>query len=319
MAALSAAYDKKTMDPREGEARLVYATADTFYSGGLVEMDPGTGLVSPLGTGNAASYFYGVCEKTKTTAASSDSTVSVLTYGEIVKSVSVTGVTGDSDHGRVVYCSSDNIADATLVATPGTTRAIGTVYHHVSSTTCHIRLFSAVSQTERYNTGLAQVYSSVEASADHENTTTEAIFDENYTIPANTLAVGDTIKIRAFGTVTDSNSTDTLTCYLRIGGLTGTAIATTAAVDVADSDIFVFDSVLTIRTIGATGTVVGSTSYQDPDAAGTAPKWSTLAETAIDTTADQQVCVSADWSVAHADNEANLDQLVVEVIHRANS
>jgi len=152
MAALSEAETLAMLDVSESESKLVYATADTFYSGALLEMSLSGGLVSPLGTGTGPVFFYGVCNKTKTFATSSGLQVSLNSSGPVIKGVNgavsgvtVTGVTGDSDFGAVVYCSTDNIDDATLTLdnnAAAVSVAIGTVYHHVSSTACWIKLFT---------------------------------------------------------------------------------------------------------------------------------------------------------------------------------
>jgi hypothetical protein len=167
------------------------------------------------------------------------------------------------------------------------------------------------------NQGVAPVvvYTNEAASAAHTNTTTEAMFDKNYTIPANTLEPGQLIRIRYQGIATATNSTDTLTLVLRIGGLTGTALFTHAAQDVANNDVFSGEFELIIRTIGASGTMVGvGTGKSIAAAEGTVTyKDDILASTTIDTTVAQQIGVTADWSVANAGNSCRLDFLRIEM------
>lgn len=160
------------------------------------------------------------------------------------------------------------------------------------------------------------VYRNTAASAAHTNTTDEALFDTTYTIKANTLKAGSVIKIRYQGIATATNSTDTLTIKLYIGGLAGTALLTGTATDVADNDIFAGEFELIIRTAGGSGTMVGvGTHTEVPAASGTAVQDITeiLASTTIDTTADQVIGVGADWSVADPGNSARLDFLRVEI------
>lgn len=156
------------------------------------------------------------------------------------------------------------------------------------------------------------LYANTAESAEHENTTDAADFDKSYTIAANTLKAGDVIRIRGHVTVNDNNAADTLTLLLKIGSVT---IVSSDALDVADGDIFYFDAEVIVRTIGAAGTIVanGITAY---DAAGTdtEPNNFVLAETALDTTAAAKIAVNADWSAAHADNEASLTMLTVELL-----
>lgn len=149
----------------------------------------------------------------------------------------------------------------------------------------------------------------VEASADHENTTTEAAFDKSIPIAANSVLEGDVLKIRGAVNVTDNNSTDTLTLKLMVGTV---QVAVTAAVDVADGDVGYFDVEVCFRTIGASGTLV-ATGVQALGVPGTVTaKPFVLTSTAVDTTAAMDVTIRADWSVAHADNECNLEYLSVQ-------
>jgi alpha-D-ribose 1-methylphosphonate 5-phosphate C-P lyase len=159
------------------------------------------------------------------------------------------------------------------------------------------------------------VYRNVAASAAHTNTTTEALFDRQFEIPANTLKAGSVIKVRFQGIATATNSTDTLTIKLYLGGLSGTAILTGTATDVANNDIFCGEATIVIRTAGASGTFVAFGSHSEvPAASGTAtPVYEITASTVIDTTAAQVVGVGADWSVANAGNSCRLDILVVEI------
>ena len=158
-------------------------------------------------------------------------------------------------------------------------------------------------------------YSNEAASSAISNTTTETAFDTSYTFPKNSLAAGQVIKIKWQGIATSTNSTDTLAIKVYIGGITGTLLFTHAATDVANNNVFMGEYELIVRTVGASGTVVGfGTGKSVPAAEGTATyKDDILASTTIDTTAVQQVAVSATWSVASSSNSVRLDFLTVEV------
>lgn len=147
------------------------------------------------------------------------------------------------------------------------------------------------------------------------NTVTETLFDQSLTIPAKHLQPGQLIKIRYQGIATATNSTDTLTIKLYIGGLSGTLLITHAATDVANNDVFQGEYELIVRTVGASGTIVGVGSFKSvPAAEGTMTiKDDILASTAIDTTTSKVIGVSAQWSVANAGNSCRLDFLRVEI------
>lgn len=161
----------------------------------------------------------------------------------------------------------------------------------------------------------AVAFTNTAASTAVTNTTTETLFDQFCTIPAKHLQPGQLIKIRYQGIATATNSTDTLTIKLYIGGLTGTALISHAATDVANNDVFQGEYELIIRTIGASGTMVGVGTYKSvPAAEGTMTiKDDILASTTIDTTTSKVIGVSAQWSVANAGNSCRLDFLRVEL------
>jgi hypothetical protein len=160
------------------------------------------------------------------------------------------------------------------------------------------------------------VYANTAASTAHTNTTTEALFDTQYSIPANTLVAGSVIKVRFQGIATATNSTDTLTINLYLGGLSGTAILSGTATDVANNNIFCGEATIVIRTVGASGTFVAFGSHAKiPAASNTAsPVYQITASTTIDTTAAQVIGVGADWSVANAGNSCRLDIFHVEIM-----
>lgn len=154
------------------------------------------------------------------------------------------------------------------------------------------------------------LYSSVAASAAVTNTTTETAFDKSLTLPAGALQAGDVVRIRFQGIATSTNSTDTLTIKAYIGA---TEVMAIAAVDAANSDVFVGYCEVVIRTVGATGTCVAM-GTGITDAAATAMGALYKASQAIDTTAANSVAVKATWSVASASNSCRLDILTVELL-----
>lgn len=129
------------------------------------------------------------------------------------------------------------------------------------------------------------------------------------TIKKNTLKVGDVIRIRALWVTPSTNATDTLTLRLKIGS---TVILATAAVDVANGDIGLLTATLTVRTIGATGTIIGSGQWSLGVPGTATVRSEALASTVLDTTADAAVTTSAQWSVANAGNQAILREFSVE-------
>lgn len=157
------------------------------------------------------------------------------------------------------------------------------------------------------------VYSNIADSAEVENTTTPTSFDLSKTIDGATLKVGDVLRIKARAYVVDNNSTDTLTLKLFVGS---EEIVTTGAVDVADGDIGYIEVDLIVRAAGAGGSLAGGglVALGVPGTVTAKPFRKDAA--AEDLSGDVAITVQATWSVAHADNEVELEQLTVEHIPR---
>lgn len=130
-------------------------------------------------------------------------------------------------------------------------------------------------------------------------------------VPAGTLKVGDQIRIRAQGDFPATHSTDTVIITVKIGT---TVLVATAALDVANNDQFLVDVLLTVRTIGATGTFVGfATTNVGTGGTTTTRAWD-IVSTSIDTTVAQSITVNFTWSVSDAGNQAVLNNLTIEQI-----
>lgn len=139
---------------------------------------------------------------------------------------------------------------------------------------------------------------------EHENTTTEgSIFRRAFA--ADELTVGSVWEMMCGVVVNDNNSTDTLTLAVRFGSsstvTSNTALATSAAVDVADGDVALVRCRLEVQ---STTRIVAYIEMSEPDAIATIAMkcqgpvlFTRAAGTAY------YLDVTADWSVAHADNE----------------
>ena len=163
-------------------------------------------------------------------------------------------------------------------------------------------------------------YSSIVARGTiHTNSTDEAAL-ESVTLPANSLSVGDVIHIVGMAQVISSNSTDTSTIRLRLGATSATAateIAVSAALDVADDDDVYVDMYVTLRTLGSSGTMVGHGQIRN-DGTGVVLLNIILSSTAINTTVDNYIGFTNDWSVAHTDNQIASDSFIVEILNNNN-
>ena len=184
-----------------------------------------------------------------------------------------------------------------------------------STAAAGVGVVSRLTTTDGVTGGTAKVVGGradniVAPSAAIGGSTAEVAFDENYTLPAATLQVGSIIKIRGFVEATTTVSTDTLTIKVKLGS---TILLESAAVNVSDNDTCYFDTIVSVRTIGGSGTMVGSGLIILGTESSAKMDYSTLASTAVDTTGTLLVSVTAQWSTTEA-NSCRLDQLYVEIV-----
>jgi hypothetical protein len=158
--------------------------------------------------------------------------------------------------------------------------------------------------------GEGNLYQNTTPSSNVTNTVTETAFDRSYTIPPNTLRVGDIIDVSVRVSAPNTNSTNTLVLKLKIGS---TVVVATGAVDVADGDVGIINARMTIRSIGASGTFVADSEWSlgTPGTAGILTQ--VVPSTVIDTTVSKAITVTATWSVANAGNVAALQSLHVDL------
>jgi hypothetical protein len=153
------------------------------------------------------------------------------------------------------------------------------------------------------------VYSNAAASTP-VTSTDETDFNKSYTIDANRLRVGSVIRVRAQAVLTSDLGGGTLTLRLKIGS---TVIESTGAIAVGSPFLGYFDSTLIVRSVGPSGTIVGTTAFALGTDGVVNPRVGFLGVTAIDTTASQAVKVSAQFS--DDDNSVRLDVLTVEILN----
>jgi len=123
-----------------------------------------------------------------------------------------------------------------------------------------------------------------------------------FDIPANSIVAGDVIRVTVAIAVPTTVSTDTLRLRLRVGGLAGTVIYDSTAVDVANGNYVVANLEFTFRTIGATGTayVTGTIHSNLISTVATAPLTPTLLTGLNTTSALRLLAATGVWSTQNA-------------------
>jgi hypothetical protein len=142
-------------------------------------------------------------------------------------------------------------------------------------------------------------------------TTTETILVPNVTIPANYMADGRVLRLRAFGKLS-TTATPTMTFAIRWGGVAGTLLATTEAITCASgaaNTAWSIEAYIQTRSNGATGSllVVGdvmvnlTASTQTSQGFGVSG-FDAPAAVTVDLTADTALSLTGDWSASSASN-----------------
>lgn len=164
---------------------------------------------------------------------------------------------------------------------------------------------------------LGAVFSASVAAGATVTGNTEAV-SASVTLPANILRSGTGVRVRGTIIAPTTLSTDTLQARLRLGSttLTGTAIFTNTAVDVADGSFCVFDMLLVAQGAPSAATSIissGQVSNFGTTSTGTSPTARRSTPTNFATNAPLLLEVTLQWSTASA-NAANVEYLFVEVL-----
>lgn len=139
-------------------------------------------------------------------------------------------------------------------------------------------------------------------------------------LPANLLDVGQVIRLRAFGTFSNTG-TPTLLLGFYYGGVAGTALAASSAFTTTTGATnwpwtMIYEG--RVRSTGTSGTIMGSgilnpatslTVYAEAPIPATA-----LANVTIDTTTAKTLTVGAQWGAASASNTLTCHHFSAELI-----
>lgn len=194
-----------------------------------------------------------------------------------------------------------------------------TAYNNASPTAGDVWLNSTTKGLSYYNTTTSHAVSSclinqITAVSLNTSTTETTLLASAYTIQANYLTAGKTIRFRALGTI-GNTATPTLRIRVKLGGATvcdTTALTTTA---ITGSMALEISGEIVIRTTGGTGTAIGTVKLLYQTANVTAPvqlSAPTSSTTTIDTTGNSSFDITAQWGASSASNAIVITTLTVE-------
>ena len=164
------------------------------------------------------------------------------------------------------------------------------------------------------------VYSSIASSTAIANTTTPTAFSKTFQFPANTLQIGNVIRIRAGGIFsTDGAGAPTIALKTRLNGTAYTNSNETLPASLTTKSWYL-ETDLVVRTIGSSGTIraglahggfVGIDSSTSP---GIVPTAGTLGLITQNTTVAITVDIQVTWGAAQTGHTITLEQLTVELL-----
>ncbi len=139
----------------------------------------------------------------------------------------------------------------------------------------------------------------------------EAVFSNgSYAYVAGRLEATRIIEYVAQFRVTGQNSTDTHRFRVRLGGLAGTILADTGVLNLANGGRARIHGFATVRTAGASGTVIGDAHITLAAGAANAP----LGSTTLNTTISQALAATVVASSANAGNTSVLEAFRTRLI-----
>lgn len=162
--------------------------------------------------------------------------------------------------------------------------------------------------------------------------TTETILFPNVTIPANYLADGRALRIRAFGGY-GTTGTPTLTFALRLGGVSGTVMAKSGAITTGSgvgggasmTALWSIEIYVQVRSNGSSGTAMtngeislfttGTAAASGYPLASGSTGGTTPAVATIDFTADAALSLTALWGTNNAANSIQGHNYTIESLN----
>lgn len=165
------------------------------------------------------------------------------------------------------------------------------------------------------------IYSQITDKVLSNSTTETSMFNDtgargSRTIPANTLKVGDIIKIKSYGLLGSTGTPDsTLKVKMNAVELAGNTMTMTTASQGLHFDL---ESFFVIRAIGTTGKITGYTKtffkVLNSITAGLFRVMQTAGDVTINTTIDQTIDVTYKWSAASALNNVTSINFTIEIV-----
>lgn len=146
---------------------------------------------------------------------------------------------------------------------------------------------------------------------------TTVLTGATWTMPANFASAGTSIRVKVYYRFVKTTTPPTLTCNLNVGGSSVASFIITSISSATTSGGWI-EGTITIRTLGATGTLmsqmVGSNDHGITAATNWNPQIVNIATSVIDTTAAKVISLTMFMTTVVASNVLTISQGTVEII-----
>lgn len=236
--------------------------------------------------------------------------------------ISILAAAGAVDAIRLDYTRDAEIAGNSIALETSGSTAIRTTANALGTVVGPNPATLAAGTTYLVNGGDAElrrnepprIYANVSDSTAIGNTTTETAFDKTYSIPANTLQVGDVIRVRAGGVIsTDAAGTVAVTFRPKLGAtqMAQSAITVTAGQSNASWRL---ESEASVRSLGTPSTVRSGGGLVSLPGGTTVLASIGTGTLNVTTTSALLVSISVQFASARAGDSIKIGTLTVEIV-----
>lgn len=136
------------------------------------------------------------------------------------------------------------------------------------------------------------------------------------TLLKNSTLAGKTFKIKGAG-IFSNTGTPTLNVIVSLGGVAAFSTGAITTVTTASNRQFHFEGLITVRTVGASGTAIAQGEFTETLATGVSLNYPMVNTTtfAVDTTANLAFDVTATWGAASSSNTISLTNCIIEEVN----
>jgi hypothetical protein len=165
---------------------------------------------------------------------------------------------------------------------------------------------------------LVSANSSVPAGNTIASTAAETAFNSSYTIPANSLSVGDVLRVKVYGVYSTDTIAPTIIGKVKFGSVVMLTTGTINSLVGTSSNLgWWAEAEFIVQSIGASGAIEaqGYAEFATAATTGLSVNLTNTAAKTVDTTVSQAITVTIQWGTSSAANTISLREFTVEKLN----